>query len=537
MSETNITYTAPGETAFTFTGNRMKYSMNPNKNESGTKIISYTWKFDIVGIINNVSTSTFNLDLQEANRKLNKPGGVFEITAFNAPNPVMFSFGPDGGKRIGGTGVAKDGDAIDNGPFASSNGIEDSIIGEMFAQVTWSVEITVKNFENSVLSDENIVDFSWNASHSIDPDGSQSRNISGQLQVVYPECADNYRGSVIKTFPALSGFKRKLDFVVSASKTILEFTITDEEMKVVLPPDIIDLSGTFRVAIVKEKAVPRLARSLSGSVRGKRKPGIKNILLDFVSKLILQRFKGVPFIYLETNEVTENLVDDEIQFSISSNELIAKDKQPVLFQELNKGVGALPGTTGAIFASRSAELGKGFFNKPTPDGAVGKITPKTYGDAGLTACEAETGSGKPSKGKPSFGEKLAPGQILHPVTDPIIGEFPGYVLSNDIEEGIEIFLYTTDENKIKMKFKKQKTPGIYKQTRDIDVFLLQMGAAASPTKIPKVPKPVLKANEEMLKKKTWLETRVINGQIINIISWRYKLDIGTEPSELHRPKE
>lgn len=100
------------------------------------------------------------------------------------------------------------------------------------------------------------IDFSYSIATTIDERGYTTRVISGSLEVPVSRSgnsitytADNNRPEIEQAFPALPGFHRVRNFVLSPDRRTLQFTYTDTQIRSDLPypPGIVHCSARHRV--------------------------------------------------------------------------------------------------------------------------------------------------------------------------------------------------------------------------------------------------------------------------------------------------
>jgi len=217
-----------------------RIDITPERSQDGRSTIWNRWRFTIEFEIA-TSIGTTDAVVQGAIAALSHPGGVFTYRGRGLGNPDI------------NTGdVGRD---LKFGPFPS--GISAKPIGTGNAvKITWNVEFVIPDCPG-VSNPFGLLEFSVRAAHTVDDAGYVVRRVSGYLVIPNNRIApgasqvllspDDYRDQVLTPLPF--GFQRKgMTFDPSPDMTRLDFSWTDEELPVPLPPGIVEATFSDEVS-------------------------------------------------------------------------------------------------------------------------------------------------------------------------------------------------------------------------------------------------------------------------------------------------
>lgn len=359
------------------------------------------------------------------------------------------------GKRltINGTGlgdidVGPDSDCTDrdvnNGPNPLVVDIQQMMNGRAL-RLVWSVEFHLTHCTSLNLDSgtDRLSEFDFSTHYTVDNDGMIVRNIYGSLEIAnytnqsgIPQFwSEPYTYKILGvTFPTIGGFERRHDFTVHPSRTRLQFSITDKEIKSnnAYPKHIVKIRSSYSVTNTTPAAVGIPApsqgllykMSISGNIEVA--PG-KPMDWAWVAMLAVIRSRinltsipnsGVgPKYWAFFIGITEELYDRTMSFNVSyvttidPRNLLAETK---LFYPVDKDYEDKPITWNTHNEGRSLPNGSGYLQGFGFDGADAFLPNESRtNDKALNLCNSNQETPKNEKGKPNEKESSPPKQDVN----------------------------------------------------------------------------------------------------------------------------
>lgn len=268
---------------------RSKVSATPVYDDAHRAVIYIKYTFDIRAYIYSAAISSTDEEMEEWRKQLLTPGLEFQYMGkgFGADFEVNTT-----------TASLKD---VVWGPHPES--LDFSILGSNIAAiVNWRVSVCIPSCTGDAHYTKQLMAYNYEADYDISDRGYTTRTISGYVEIPMtriapgnrnlPDCADRYRDQLEVTFPLIDGFRRNQRYNISKDKRRLNFTITDTELPVSLPPGVTYCSMDHSVKSSMSHGFAIWTGSFTGSF---------TMANDYPKSQALDRFLAIVFSRLDNN--------------------------------------------------------------------------------------------------------------------------------------------------------------------------------------------------------------------------------------------
>ncbi len=165
---------------------------------------------------------------------------------------------------------------VNNGPIPELL-VWEPVGSNQAVRVVWRVRTYLLECDvfSVSLASNNIVDLSYGATFSINQEGLTERTITGRIEIAATRdsnnkfllSADNFRENII--IEPILAFKRAQNYVLSADKKVLDFTVIDTEIPSdnAFAPGMVDMSVSHRVSSkLKTQGFNVWSNTISGTI-------------------------------------------------------------------------------------------------------------------------------------------------------------------------------------------------------------------------------------------------------------------------------